>query len=309
MKIVARIIRADPTAQAVARRAARRDIQRLLDEVESLTGETFDEVHRLVRQRLAEVGAHQGTVAAAQLRGTIQAAGVRIALVPGRVGINRMKAILDASPIDGDLLVDWFEGQAENVLRRVRRQLRVGMARGETMDQLIVRIRGRRIGPGRYVGGALQTSHRDAEAIVRTAVTHVANVAHFETYSANGDLTEEYDYVAVLDSRTTLQCIGADAGSPYRYDDRSAPRPPLHIRCRSTIVPRIAWAKLGIEPPAGLERRDYEAWLREQPEERQNEILGPRRAEMFRRGELDLRELVRSDFTIVTLDELRGRAA
>lgn len=43
-------------------------------------------------------------------------------------------------------------------------------------------------------------------------------------------------FVATLDNRTTERCKGYD-GKPYKVDDSNKPIPPLHIFCRSTLVP------------------------------------------------------------------------
>jgi hypothetical protein len=48
----------------------------------------------------------------------------------------------------------------------------------------------------------------------------------------------------------------------------------------------------------------YEDWLRRQPPDAQDEIVGPARADLFRQGKIGLRDLVRGDRSVVTVREL-----
>lgn len=99
----------------------------------------------------------------------------------------------------------------------------------------------------------------------------------------------------------------------FAYDDPQAKRPPQHIGCRSTVVPDVDWAGLGLEPPPDSMRASadgpvpsstsYNQWLRDRPAEVQDEILGPSRAQLFRDGK-SLRDMVRDDGSIVRIDEL-----
>src|SRR5690606_14625650 len=144
------------------------------------------------------------------------------------------------------------------------------MAQNETIEELVERIRG--AGPtGRRAGGVLQATEREAEAIVRTAVTEVAARAHLMAYEANADVTTSYRHTATLDRRTTLSCAEL-AGRIFRYADPNRTLPPQHWNCRSTIVPIVDWEALGLEPPPPSTRAsdggpvparlDYEGWLR-----------------------------------------------
>ena len=74
-----------------------------------------------------------------------------------------------------------------------------------------------------------------ASALVRTAITRTANAATAEVMKANKDLLKGYQFVAILDSRTSEICRATDGGV-FDIDDE-AHLPPLHWRCRSTIIP------------------------------------------------------------------------
>lgn len=310
--IVAATARLDPTS-VEAKRYVRGRITRLLPEIETLSNEALAEIHKEVRTALARVAKQQSIWAAATLDEVLGELLVTVA--PGRLGINKAKVLLDTDPIAGELIKDAFADVAENVKRGVRRQIQLGVAADETLDDIVRRIRGRSIGRGRYVGGVMQTTTRQAEGIVRTALTDIAAQAHLATYRANPDITDRYKYVATLDGRTTPICRSLDL-NVYRYDDPAAKRPPQHWRCRSTVVPIIDWEGLGIPEPPESTRASaggqvpssttYEQWLRDQPTSVQNEILGPTRANLFRGRKVTLKDLVDSDGRTIRLDELEA---
>ncbi|MBX6365190.1 MAG: minor capsid protein [Gemmatimonadetes bacterium] len=293
---------------------------RLLERVAQLAGAAFDDWTRQTRASLAAVGKQQGEAAAQVLVATLGDEAKDIVKFGGP-NVNMMKAIIDEDPFQGEILAQWAKNQAAATVRRVRQQTQLGMVHEETIDQLVRRIRGKSDGKGGFMGGVLQTTTREAEAIVRTAVTHVATRAALDTYRANEDITKEWQFVATLDSRTTPICQSLD-GKTFRYDDPSAPKPPRHFNCRSHAAPVVDWESLGIDPPDPGTRAardpttgttvqvsatlDYEAWLKQQPASFQDEVLGPTRAKLFREGKVTLGDLVRSDGTVVRLDQLPG---
>ena len=312
--LAAQLARIDPAAPNAAR--YRRDrVEKVMGAVDDLTGETFTALKKELRSKLAVLGSQQAKHAAGQLELALAnpLGSVAIDIRRGRIGQNLMKSIIDTDPIHGHKLADWFEGQKRGTIARVRQQIQLGMAQNEPIGDIVRRVRGRSNGRGGFTGGAMATTSREAEAIVRTSVTHIANVAHFETYKENADILTGYEYTATLDSRTTLICAALD-GQTFAIDDESAPKPPQHPNCRSVITPVIDWEGLGIEPPVeGARASDggqvkgstkYEDWLKKQPVHVQNEILGPGRAELFRAGKVTLRDMVRSDNSIVRLDKL-----
>lgn len=314
-EIVTLLVRVDPVGPSLQRFRIQR-AERLFEQIEELTGETFDSITRQVRLRLASFGRQQSETAVVHLRAVL-GAGSAGAVDPIRVTINQLKAIVDSDPIEGAVMRDWFSRQAERTAFEVRRQVQLGMTRAETIDDMVRRVRGRSVGRGRFSGGVMETTTRQAESIVRTAVNQISNVAAFETYRANSDITSTYEYTATLDSRTTIICASLD-GRSFRYDDPAAPKPPQHWGCRSILVPRVDWDRLGLEPPPEGTRASaqgqvsadttYSDWLRAQPKSVQNEILGPSRAELFREGKVSLRDMVRSDGRRIPLDQLSAAA-
>lgn len=188
--------------------------------------------------------------------------------------------------------------------------IRSGLLLGKTTDQIVKDLlQGNRIPKG----SPLKKSERALRATVQSAVIGVSTEAQLNVIAANTDITEKYEFLATLDSRTTILCASNDS-KVFRYDDTSAPRPPLHWNCRSNIISYLGdfYKKNGIEPPEssrasvnGQVDRDetYESWLRKQPEAFQNEALGKNRADLFRKG-VGLAQMVREDNKNIQLSEI-----
>lgn len=226
-----------------------------------------------------------------------------------------LQAVVTEEPLAGQYLSEWFDGMAEGRMRRLRTALRTGLAEGETIDQMVRRVRGTRA--RQYRDGVLDGSRRSAEAIVRTAVNHVATASREILYAANKRLLKGVRWVSTLDTRTTQICIDRD-GEVFPPD--SGPRPPAHVNCRSTTTPVTkSWRELGLDAddlpeatrasmsgqePAGT---TYREWLVRQSAAVQDEVLGPTRGAMLRRGEVTVDAFSDDRGRRYTLAELRER--
>lgn len=82
------------------------------------------------------------------------------------------------------------------------------------------------------MNGGAKTSHR----LIRTEATYLANQGMIHAFRDCG--VEYYEYVAILDMRTSLMCRNMD-GKIFRVTDAvvGVNLPPLHPWCRSSIAP------------------------------------------------------------------------
>lgn len=323
--LAAQIARIDPTSPSAAA-VRRRRVERLLGTSGELAEDAFEKVRARVTELLVGAGRQQADWASEQLLRSM--GGAAIDVRPSRIGRPLIRAIVEEQPFQGLRMREWFGSLEQGTLQQIRRQVQLGMAQNETIDDLVRRVRGTATGapiriadgPGKgrivgyeFSGGVMETTTRQATAIVRTAVNHVANVAHFETYQQNQDVTKQFEYLATLDSRTTLICASLD-GKKWGYEDPEAKKPPQHVNCRSSIIPVVDWAGLGLDPPDEGTRASasgqvagstsYEGWLKSQPPATQDEILGPSRGRLFRDGKVSLRDMVRTDGRRIPLAEL-----
>ncbi|ULR87402.1 minor capsid protein [Comamonas sp. B21-038] len=231
-------------------------------------------------------------------------------------------------PFQGVLLREVWKDLAAQTFKQVRQSIAQGFLEGKTTDQIIRELRGTKAKG--YADGLLQKSRRDVEAVVRTALGHVAGNAHDAFYAKNSDVLKGLKWSATLDLRTTPECRIRD-GKLYTPETHKpigheipwgAGPGRLHWRCRSASIPVVKSNKeLGIDLP-DLEMRNksrasmdgqvppdtsYGDWLKKQSAARQDEVLGQTRARLMRDGKLDLADMYSHKGVFLTLDELRQR--
>lgn len=182
-------------------------------------------------------------------------------------------------------IADWLQAERN----RVTGAIRMGYVQGETNQTLINRIRGTKA--LQYSDGLLAISKRNAEAVVRTGIQHVASVARMETWNVNTDVVTGYKWISTLDSRTTKTCMSLDSKV---FKLGKGPLPPIHIRCRSTTAAELDARYAFLDQDATRASKDgyvdagqsYFSWLQKQPASFQDIALGKERATLFRKGGL-----------------------
>lgn len=242
----------------------------------------------------------------------------------------QLKEIAKDTLIEGAPSKDWWEIQRTDLENRFAREVRIGMTRGESMSDIVDRIRGK-IGTGQSgIPGIMDYALRNVEALVRTSVQTVANSARLATLQENDDVVRGIQWVSTLDSRTTPICRTLDG---LKWDlekrpighGRTFPGPTAHWGCRSTQVPLLRpWSELtsdrklakkleqfdkGTRASIGGQVDDtitYESWLKSQSDSTQLKILGPTRKALWEKGKVGFRDLVSQDGRPKTIKELRG---
>lgn len=116
----------------------------------------------------------------------------------------------------------WASGSVD----KVENAIRLGYFQGKTNKEIINEVVG--TASNKYRDGLIDATYRNGEAVVRTAVQHVAQVARSEMWAQNADIIEAYEWVSVLDNRTTQQC---QALSGQIFEMGKGPLPPIHINC------------------------------------------------------------------------------
>lgn len=156
-------------------------------------------------------------------------------LVAGSAAVVNAEKIYKAAkkaPFAGGQLVDYlFADIAASLRKKVEYVIRDGISQGQTNQQIIQRIKGKKSLD--YKDGILSKTESEIERDVRTARSHISTSTYIETYKALG-----YEYVkvvATLDGRTCKYCASID-GTVYRVDDPKRPRFPVHPNNRTTYV-------------------------------------------------------------------------
>lgn len=254
-----------------------------------------------------------------------------VALTPQVATALAKKTIIQGAPA-----AEWWSRQSTTLQKSFNDQMTQGILAGESTGALTQRIRG--IATGKRIrlpvngklksfrefsGGIMNTSTREAQALVRTSVQSVMNEARFTTYQENSDIIKEVQALVVLDSRTTSidqarsgniwnLATGIQVGGGENFPGP----PPWHFNCRATLVPitksfeelakeaedgnpKLA-KKLG-EVPKGTQSSmdgqvaadlNYEKWLKTKPKSFQKEVLGAGKFKLFEKGKLKLTDLI-----------------
>ncbi len=211
----------------------------------------------------------------------------------------------------GRRLADWVDNLTKSAIDAVEVQIDQGLVNGESIDEIVSRLRGTR--PANFRDGVIPISKRSAERLVRTAVTHTQVQAREATFRENADIIDRVKWVSTLDFRTSQICMSLD-GQVFPLDE--GPRPPAHPNCRSVVVAIVkSLTDLGFgEFDAGTRASmdgqvpsdtTYEKWLRGQTAAVQDQILGRGKGALFRRGIVPLKRWIDAKNRPLTLAELR----
>lgn len=307
-RLVEQIIKNDPSE--VSSSWSQRRLEKLLDAVRTVIVEAYGVATGELSKDVKALAAYE-----AEFQHNLLSRWIPVKLDIVTPAKEQLYAAVNARPFQGRLLKDVYKDLPEAAFKRVRDTIRAGFVEGRTTDQVVREIRGTRA--QNYADGILEQSRRNAESVVRTALNHTANVARNQVYKENSDLIKGVKWVSTLDARTTPICQARD-GEVYPVD--SGPRPPAHFGCRSTTVPVVkSWAEMGInlkEAPEGTRAsmngqvpasETYNSWLKKQPKEVQEDVLGATKAKLFRDGGLSVDRFVDRAGVEYTLDELRQR--
>jgi SPP1 gp7 family putative phage head morphogenesis protein len=207
-------------------------------------------------------------------------------------------------------------GNAEK--KRLESVIRKGIADGKTSDQIALDVR---------KGNVFKITKQQSQGLVITVMTSVQAQADHEVYKANDKLLLGWQYIAVLDSRTTPICSHR-SGTIYPIADTKH-LPPAHFYCRSTTVPVTkSWEDLGkLEGVAQIRKQNladltpkqiqffdgqtpmaesYSEWLSRQATDVQLRHLGDvNKLNMFRNGQLTIDKFTNAEGNSIGIKELR----
>ena len=251
-------------------------------------------------------------------------AGYTVALMGETLQVDGEKLYQKAKkmPFSGGQLVDYlFTDITANLRKKVEYVIRDGFSQGQTNQQIINRIKGRKSLD--YKDGLLQSERYVIERQVRTARCHVSNTSYLQTYEALG--FTHIKFVSVLDGRSSFTCANLDQ-TMWKIDDPKIRRPPLHPNCRSTLIGVDADGNLGgVRPFVADERKiknipkderdgiigqveantKFSDWFKDQDDDFQRNWLGSTRFELYKKSDFPIDKFVDPIGRKYTLDELR----
>ncbi len=260
-----------------------------------------------------------------------------------------INTIVSDTLIEGAPSRTWWARQSVNYRNKFADEMRLGVGLGEDINTLSRRVRGTATGQRRTVvlpngdkkrvsvfkGGFMDTTRRQADALVRTSVETIANESRLQTYQQNADIIEGVQALVTLDTRTSAICIARSGavwgldGKPISGTTESFPGPPAwHWQCRSTLIPILkdfnkltrevnktkkgqleSLSKSTQSSINGQVAEDltYQQWLRTQSKSKQIDVLGPGKFKLWNEGKLNLTQLINQDGRPLTLTEIEAR--
>ncbi len=142
-------------------------------------------------------------------------------------GINEsvMKATVNTQWINGENYSDRIWKNKNALINSLNTDLRNGVIRGDTYDDIVRQIRQRN-----------DVNISNAKRLVATESAFVMNQANMQAFMSAG--IKRYEWCSVMDSRTSQVCKDLD-GEVFEFDKAQvgANYPPMHSWCRSTVVP------------------------------------------------------------------------
>jgi SPP1 gp7 family putative phage head morphogenesis protein len=260
LAIIREVMEDAPPGGRTATRAQLRQLDAALKTIRDQRAETWAAYREQVRRELREFAEDEAAFSASALKRSIALAEIEV-VAPT---VRRLRTATEGMPFQGRLMGDWFADLEAADQDRLLRSLRQGWVNGETVDDIVARVRGTRA--ARFSDGALGLTRRQAESVVRTAVTHFAAATHEEVWQANVDIVTGVKWVSVLDGRTTPICQDRDGRidplpghelpeGALRLDPPGA-RPPAHVNCRSVTIAVLGGQEIVGERPFVTDTRN-----------------------------------------------------
>ena len=298
----------------------------LLQSVRALNLQIYTQVVDALQPDMRDLAKLETAAQAGALRAAIPAV-VQIKFPVAGVSFEQVYAAALSRPFQGRLLRDWAANLEQSRMTQIRNTIRMGYTQGQTTADIIKTIRGTRA--LKYADGLLERPRRELAAVVQTALSHTAQTARQVMTDANADLVKATRWVSTLDSKTSPPCrlrdgllYTPDTHKPIGHTVPWGDGPGrLHFNCRSVSVPVLkSWRELGIPiddmPPGTRASMDgqlpadltYAEWFAKQSAARQDDILGPARAQMYRDGKVSFDKFYSAKGQFLTLAQLEARS-
>ncbi len=221
-------------------------LKALLDQTRYVIREQYNLINQKVKVTSRQLMKSESTFVADAINSVIGVDVSTVALTTEQIG-----SLMQDLHLFGSASSKWWDKQSADLYFKFGSEIRKGMFAGETLSDLVRRVRGRR--ENGFKDGIMQASYRNATALVRTSVQSAANAARDATYKGNDDVLKGVVWVSTLDGRTTPLCIARDHREYTLAHESVGGAPPwdagpgrLHWNCRSTSVPIVkSWQELG----------------------------------------------------------------
>ena len=314
-KLLALLVQIDPSG-AVYPANQKKRLEQLIKEANKAIGDTYYQMASHHASLMTDYG-----YAESQIFVQIYNEEAGGALIHPVLTKEAVTAIASDLMFEGATTAEWWRKQSTDFKYRFKAEMTEGVMEGEDIGTLTRRVR-----------DSMNIPHNNAEALARTGYHNIFQDVRRRTYEGNSDIIQQVMWLATLDTRTSPICRVLD-NRRWKLDDEKTPVghgmkwkgwPPAHWNCRSTTTPVTpSWNELIENPdvarildklkPQYRESMDgkvpadmsYNDWLKKQPAERQKQVLGPKRYELWKDGKItNVNQLIDQRGNPLTLDEL-----
>jgi len=250
--LVAALARIDPTAGGP--KTKQRRLQALLEQTQETIRTGYKKISASMLDDLKDLVGVETEFALMSINNSVKVELASTALAPAQIRTLAGEALIEGAPN-----AEWWVRMSADLQARFTDQVRRGIVAGEGLGQLTQRIRGTKARG--FKDGVMNAPTASAEKLIRTSVQTVANEARFETYRMNDDVIKGVQWVATLDSRTTIICMALN-GKVWDLDKKPVghnqkwPGPTAHWNCFTEDVEISSPARIH-----ALYRRKYSGEL------------------------------------------------
>lgn len=271
-------------------------LRALQAEIEATVARGSDAVRRLTTERLVELTRQES-------QWVKESAEKVLKVQPAPVNDATVQQKVRERPFLGAKVEKWFEKMLQVPTGdNARAWIQTGLQQGLTTDQIVRGLRGTKATG--YTDGILTgKGAKSVSSLVVSAAAHASSVARFESFVAIG--VDEWRWLATLDTKTCPVCMKNEAESPYKMGE--GPTFPGHPGCRCGPTPWFGTPignRASTDGPVPADQNAVQ-WLEGRSIGEQNEVLGKRKAELWRAGKLTIAKMFGPDLEPLSLAELR----
>jgi len=196
----------------------KRYLEKLKSEIKKVFDEVYAEIGKKVEEKSVEIG-----LATPALMNTVANRTLNIGFAEPHLDKKIVTSWFQSSQVEGLFFNEWLTKLSDNAVSRIIKETRESVILAEPLRETAKRIE-----------NALNVSKRSAQGLAQNAIFQMHNYAELDCYKQNRDIIGRVRFSAVLDRSTSPLCISL---SEKVFDFKDAPIPPLHWRCRSSLVP------------------------------------------------------------------------
>ena len=219
--------------------------------------------------------------------------------VPSAAVIRRALEISEMQILEGSktlLFKEALEKFTASQIKLVQQTIADGILLGDPIRDIAAQVKGLSLGK----------TKAQTQALTRTLVNHTTAQARKSFLAENSEVFDGDEWIAVLDTRTTLICAGRDGRV---YPIGSGPYPPAHYNCRSLRVPVLKSQFQSAKQKSN--REDFDGWLKGQDKGFQDEYFsqfadGADKSKLFRQGGLEIQRFRDETGKEYSLEQLRA---